>query len=229
MSRDAGIVDEAAHPSARFEEWTFSWWTPDGSIAGWTMYRLVPGHRIWYCFGLVGRNRPLLHVAEFDIARRTDPMIAKAQSFWAEFVCDAPFEQWTLGNETYAVELDDPADGLGRAYGRVVPVASDLEWYADGPAVPLEKGAGRGSVAGYVQRGFLLGTIETEAGPIDIPEVAAQRSHRWSADAMGPSPLEESSSPVLTDDAGRPLRLAFRFPDDSVWDAVLTMEGFRAR
>ena len=44
-------------------------------------------------------------------------MIAKAQAMWAEHVCEAPFEQWTLGNETYAVALDDPDEGLGRAYG----------------------------------------------------------------------------------------------------------------
>lgn len=229
MSRIIGVIDEAAHESARFEEWTFAWWAPDGSIAGWTMYRLVPGRRIWYCFGVVGRDRPLLHVAEFDITRRADPMIAKAESFWAEFVCDAPFEQWTLGNETYAVELDDPAEGLGRAYGRVVPVASDLEWYADGASIPIETGGHRGSVSGYEQRGVLLGTIETEVGPLEIPEIAAHRMHRWSSDEIGPTPLAGAVSPVLTDDIGRPMRVAFRFPDDSVFDAVLTVEGFRAR
>lgn len=223
MSNAVGIVDETAHPTARYEEWSFSWWAADGSIAGWTMYRLVPGHRIWYCFGLLGRNRPVLHVAEFDIIRRSDPMIAKAESLWAEFVCDAPFEQWTLGNETYGVELDDPADGLGRAYGRVVPVASDLEWYASGPPKVLESE----SVLGYEQSGVLLGTIETDQGAIEIPEISAHRFHRWSADELGPIEPEVSSSPVLTDVTGRPLRLAFRLPDDSVWDAVLTSRGFR--
>lgn len=189
------------------------------------MYRLVPGNRIWYCFGLIGRNRPLLHVAEFDIPRRSDPMIAKAESFWAEFVCDAPFEQWTFGNETYAVELDDPVDGLGRAYGHVVPVASDLEWYAVGPPTS----SANDSVRGYEQPGVLLGTIETDRGAIELPEISAHRSHRWSSDELGPKTPIVSSSPVLTDSNGRPLRLAFRLPDDSVWDAVLTAEGFVSR
>lgn len=229
MMPEFAVADEAVHPEASCEEWEFSWWAPDGSIAGWTMYRLVPGNRMWYCFGLVGRNRPVLHVAEFDIARRADPMIAKAESFWAEFVCDAAFEQWTLGGETYAVELDDPADGLGRAFGRVVPVANDLEWYATSPSMPIETGIRHESLSGYVQSGVLLGTIETDQGPIEIPEIAAQRSHRWSTREIGPSSLDAPSSPILTDDHGRPLRLAFRFPNDSVWDAVLTAEGFRAR
>lgn len=225
MSHDFGTADEFAHSTAVEEEWTFSWWDADGSIAGWTMYRLVPGNRVWYCFGLLGRDRPLLHVAEFDIARRSDPMIAKAQSFWAEFVCDAPFEQWTLGNETYAVELDDPAEGLGRAYGRVVPIASDLEWHASGSPQEIESV----SATGYRQDGILLGVIETDRGPIDVPEITASRSHRWSAHDLEPTTSVASDAPVLTDVSGRPLRLAFRLPSGSVCDAVLTAAGFRCR
>lgn len=227
MTHEFGAADEAVHPEAICEEWVFSWWAADASIAGWSMYRLVPKNLVWYCFGLVGRDRPLLHVAEFDISRRADPMIAKAESFWAEFVCDAPFEQWTLGNETYAVELDDPDEGLGRAYGRVVPVASDLEWYAT--AAPSRLAGPLDSCSGYEQHGVVLGVVETEHGTIDIPEIAAHRVHRWSDRNLDPFVPTLGTKGTEIPVGGDPLRLAFRFPDGGVWDAVLTVDGFRAR
>lgn len=218
MTQLFGAADESWHSAAAVEEWTFSWWMPDASLAGWTMYRLFASNRIWYCFGLIRPGAPLLHVAEFDIARRPDPMIAKAESLWAEFVCDAPFEQWTLGNETYAVELDDAAEGLGRAYGRAVPIASDLEWYASGSV--------RAMPSGYQQDGVVLGVIETDSGPLDIAEVSAHRTHRWSDGALTPAlPMAEFGDDTSKTDR----RLAFRFPDDTIWDAVATPLGWVRR
>ena len=49
---------------------------------------------------------------------RSDPLLVKAHGLWAEHMCDAPMEQWTVANETYAAALDDPDDALGRAYGQ---------------------------------------------------------------------------------------------------------------
>lgn len=220
MTEFFSAADEAWHADASIEEWSFSWWSEDISLAGWTMYRLFATNRIWYCFGLVRQNEPLLHVAEFDITRRPDPMIAKAESLWAEFTCDAPFEQWTLGNETYAVELDDAAEGLGRAYGRSVPIASDLEWYANGPIIEVEHG--------YEQCGAILGTIETQAGPLEISEVRAHRTHRWSVGAQAPflAVRDDFVQDAIT--AFGP-RLAFRFPDATVWDAIATDRGWVQR
>lgn len=220
MSELFSAADEAWHPGAATEEWSFSWWSDDVSLAGWTMYRIFASNRIWYCFGLVRQGEPLLHVAEFDISRRPDPMIAKAESLWAEYVCDAPFEQWSLGNETYAVELDDAEEGLGRAYGRAVPIASDLEWYADGPVNQTEHG--------YEQRGVVLGTIETERGPLEISEVRAHRTHRWSDGALAPF-LATSHDRDRRDGTESGPRLAFRFPDGTVWDAVATAHGWVRR
>lgn len=191
-------------------------------MAGWMMYRLGASNRIWYCFGLVRPDAPLLHVAEFDITRRLNPMIAKAESLWAEIVCDAPFEQWTLGNETYAVELDDAEEGLGRAYGRAVPIACDLEWYATGPVSEVEQG--------YEQNGVVLGTIETDAGPLELSEVTAHRTHRWSAGALTPFfQSENKRSDRVQPAPGHKIpgpRLAFRFPDGTVWDATATPSGW---
>ena len=233
MSPLFSAADEAVHGSSRTEEWTFSWWASDGSLAGWTSYRLAGPSRVWYCFGLLRHERPLLHVAEYDIARRSNPMIAKAESLWAEFICDAPFEQWTLGNETYAVELDDAEEGLGRAYGRAVPIACDLEWYAQGAARELVTETSDGSVTvGYQQSGVVLGVVETEDGPIDVPEIAAHRSHRWSTGDLSAhisADPDTATSPTRCDALGRPMRLAFAHPDGTVWDAEHTAAGLRPR
>lgn len=205
--------DEKAHPSSVSEEWTFGWWSARGDIAGYTSYRLVGQAQAWYCWGLWRRERPLVHITEFDIPRRADPMIAKASAMWAEFTCDAPFEQWTLGNETYAVELDDPNEALDRAYGHAVPIASDLEWYAT-------EGITR-CPDGYAQRGRLLGSVETIEGPVTFEDLHAHRTHRWSAVAD----LEETRARHVIAHLGP--RLPFRFPNGVVRDLFLTPEGLQ--
>lgn len=138
-------------------------------------------------------------------------MIAKANALWAEYTCDAPFEQWTLGNETYAVELDDPAEALGRAYGRAVPIASDLEWFATADAVSIPDG--------YRQSGRLLGTVETDGGPVELEGLLADRTHRWIASGT----LGEISNPSVKAHLGP--RLPFVFPDGTVRDLCLTPMG----
>lgn len=207
-------ADERPHRGAKHEEWTFGWWSPDGSIAGFTWYRLVAPASAWYGWALARAGEPLLHVTEFDIPRRPDPMIAKAQAMWAEYICEAPFEQWTVGNETYAVALDDPDDALGRAYGEAVPIASDLEWYATAPASPI--------LGGYEQPGVVHGAVELLAGALDIAELPASRTHRWSDVALAPLGL-----PVALAHLG--MRAPFRLPNGEVLDLVLCPDGWHTR
>lgn len=207
------ICDELQHPMSGCEEWSFSWWSDDAEMAGHTSYRLVGASSAWYCWALWRRGHGLMHVTEFDIARRPDPMIVKAASLWAEYVCDAPFEQWTLGNETYAVELEDPSEALGRAHGHVVPIASDLEFYATEQPAPIADG--------YEQRGRILGSIETEQGRVDVADLECLRMHRWSA--LGA--LDEIRSSAILEPRGP--RLPFVFPDGTVRDLHLTSRGLQ--
>ena len=203
------------HEGVAIEEWTFSWWSADASLAGFTMYRLFGRRRAWYCWGLSRADEPFVQVVECGITPRPDPMIAKAEAFWAEYTCESPFEQWTVGNETYAVELDDPAEGLGRAYGEAVPIASDLEWYATDRAVVIPHG--------YTQAGVLMGDIETVTGVVSVPEMRSVRTHRWTTATALP-PLFDSAGVAHL---GR--RVTFRFDDDSRLDLVLTPDGWSAR
>ena len=98
----------------------------------------------WYWAALVGAGRPLLHVEEWAVPARADPLLVKAPGLWAEHTCDEPMRQWTVANETYATALDDPDDALGRAYGVPSAVAFDLEWYATSAApAPCRTGTRR--------------------------------------------------------------------------------------
>jgi hypothetical protein len=231
-------ADELAH-STRVEEWTFSCWAADGSLGLVTGYRLVGGHQAWYWWAVARRDEPLLHVTEFDIPRRSNPLLAKAEAMWAEMVCESPFAQWTVGNETYAVALDDPDEALGRAYGEAMPVAMDLEWYAtrqteslpvlrpSSPASPdLDSPARRSrqasEVTGYQQSGTVHGRIELATGSIELVELAAHRTHRWTSGNMAPHVY-----PAALAHFG--LRAPFRLPDNSVIDLVLTPAGWRCR
>ena len=210
------VSDDRAHRDATTEEWTFSWWSADAAMAGFTMYRLNAGKPAWYCWGLSREGEPLVQVVECGITRRADPMIAKAEAFWAEYTCESAFEQWTVGNETYAVELDDPAEGLGRGYGNAVPIASDLEWYATERATPIDNG--------YSQIGVLMGDIETVNGVVTVPEVVSVRTHRWTTATSTLPPLFEHHAL-----AHLRRRVAFRFDDETVMDLVLTRTGWMCR
>jgi hypothetical protein len=208
-------VDERRHAGAEVEEWVFAAWTADGRLGVLSGHRLL-GRRAWYWAALARAGQPVLHVAEWDVTVRLDPMIVKAQSLWAEHVCDDPMRQWSVGNETYAAALERADEGLGRAYGTPTPIAFDLEWYATAEPEPIQDG--------YAQRGVVHGAIDVGGEPrTDVAEIPAARWHRWrAAGALDPVPLERAR-------AHTGVRAAFAFPDGTVADVVLTPDGWRAR
>lgn len=202
----------------------FAAWTPDGRLG------VVSGHRIvgatsWYWAALGRAGRPLLHITDFSVPRRADPFILKGEAMWAEHFRDAPMEQWSIGNETYAASLDDPQEALGRAYGDPTPIAFDLEWYATGDSVGLDELAGADD--GYEQAGVVHGTVEILGEPtVELAEVPARRWHRWAATTdrarFGPVALDAAV-------AHTGVRAPFRFPDGAVLDLVLTASGWSTR
>ena len=112
--------DERPHLDAAVEEWVFTCWEPDGSAGLLSGYRIDRSRRDggWYWAALVGAGRPLLHVEEWAVPARADPLLVKAPGLWAEHTCDEPMRQWTVANETYATALEDPDDALGRGLRR---------------------------------------------------------------------------------------------------------------
>ena len=208
-------TDDLPHAGAAVEEWVFAAWTPDGRVGVVSGHRLAPAGD-WYWAALVESGRPVLHLVEWNVVRRSDPFVVKAPEMWAEHHCVAPFEQWSIGNEAHATALDDADDALGRAYGVPTPMAMDLEWYA----VETVEETGDG----YQQRGVVHGLVELLGRPhLELAEIPAQRWHRWGGDPdLGPVPLE----PVI---AHTGLRAAFAFPNGTISDWVLGPSGWRAR
>lgn len=208
-------TDELPHPGAGVDEWVFTAWTHDGCVGVVSGHRLMAG-RAWYWSALVREGSPLLHLAEWDIRIRPDPFVVKAPEMWAEHHCDAPLEQWSIGNEAYFTALDDPSEALGRGYGVPTPTAMDLEWYAVGEPGVIDHG--------FVQEGVVHGAIEVAGEPTTrLAEVPARRWRRWS-----PQPdLDPVDLPTVVAHTG--LRAPFTFPDGSVADWVVTPSGWARR
>jgi hypothetical protein len=223
--------DDGRHDGT-VEEWVFTAWDPRATLGVVSGHRIV-GRTAWYWASLARAGRPLLHVADVDVPVRADPFVMKGEALWAEHHCDAPLEQWSVGNETYASAISDPDEALGRAYGVPTPIAFDLEWYATGPVEPLaapprvdeHRGdARRGDEQrGYEQRGVVHGTIEILGEPpVELVEVPAHRWHRWAAGPLEPLALRSVA-------AHTGVRSPFAFPDGTVDDLVLTADGWARR
>jgi hypothetical protein len=208
-------ADELRHADAATEEWLFTAWTADGTV-GLVSGLRVTGSTSWYWAALARAGAALLHVTDWSVPPRADPLLVKGHGLWAEHTCDAPMEQWTVANETYATALDDPADALDRAYGTPTALSWDLEWYA------VASPAWRHTPSGYEQAGVVHGVVELPDGAgFELREVPAHRWHRWGV-ALAPVPL-----PGAVAHQGR--RAVFAFPDGTVADWVLTSDGWRAR
>ena len=218
---------DGLHDDAGVEEWVFAAWTADGSLG------VVSGHRLlatssWYWAALAREGRPLLHISDFEVPRRSDPFILKGEAMWAEHVRDAPMEQWSVGNETYASSLDDPDEALGRAYGDPTPIAFDLEWYATGDAVGLDDPAGADD--GYRQLGVVHGVIDLLGEPrIELAEVPAARWHRWTNGPCEVARLVTGALALPHAVAHTGVRAPFAFPDGTVLDLVLGRSGWQVR
>jgi hypothetical protein len=206
--------DELPHGVGFVDEWLFAAWTDDASLG------LVSGHRLlaeraWYWSALARAGRPLLHLAEWSVVRRSDPFVVKAPEMWAEHHCVSPWEQWSIGNEAFFVALDDPSEALGKAYGTPTPTSMDLEWYAIGVVVEIPNGVS--------QDGVVHGRIDIAGEQaLDLTEVPARRWRRWSTGQLAPVPLE-----TVIAHAG--IRAPFSFPDGTVADWTLSPQGWRAR
>ena len=172
--------DEAEHPGSIPEEWWWWGWTTDpGTLAGWFVGLSLRGRSFDYWAGVVGLlpDRSYLYLAELDGRGRRHGLELKPAELWADHECDRPFRQWSIGNEGYAVALDDPDAAWDRAYGERMPLAIDVEWLASGPPDPLP---GTVAAVGYEQLGEFDALIEWPGGPTRWSG-PCRRAHVWGA------------------------------------------------
>jgi len=216
---DVRPSDDLRHDRAAAEEWVFTCWASDGSLGAVSAHRAL-GRTAWYWAALVRPGQPLLHVTEWDVVVRADPSVLKAHGLWAEHVCVAPMEQWTISNECFAVALDDAEEALGRAFGAPTAVAFDLEWYATAPPT-IDPSLGGVDGGGFVQDGVVHGLIELPGERLAVTEISGRRWHRW-GEALGPLELPGAY-------AHTGLRAPVAFPDGTALDWVLSPDGWRDR
>jgi hypothetical protein len=191
------------------ETWWFDAWTSDGMLAVTCGLTLLPlSRRAAYWCQLVRAGEPLVHLGDPDVPLPSAGLALRAAALWADHVCEAPFEQWTVANEAYAVALADPEETLGRAYGESVPVAVDLEWYATSPP--------RQVPGGYEQDGEVHGELELGHASITL-EGPAARGHVW-----GRPPGHDPPPAGSVEGLRAPLLL----PDGTVLDQLATPEGW---
>jgi hypothetical protein len=165
------------------------------------------GWRYDYWAGLVRRDEPYLYIEELDGDDLRGGLEIKPSQMWADHVCDVPFRQWSVGNEAYGVLLDEPEEAWRRAYGTVVPVTFDIEWYATGDPTPDRSGRG------YHQAGEVDVQIELTTGLLAFSG-PAERVHVWGRPYMPSSFAMPIASPGL--------RAPYRRSDGAFVDQVLT-------
>jgi hypothetical protein len=207
-------ADENRHPAGPDPGWTETWCFEFGTaaegIGGFVGVTVHPwGGRAWYWSALVRVAEPLLHVVDLAVPMPRVGLELRSDGLWADHVCEAPYEQWTVANECMAVALDDPDDAAGRAFGTQAPMALDLEWYASAAPQPIE--------LGYQQAGEVEGIVELVGRRVEL-SAPARRWHRWGVDAW------RWSEPSHGEGLRAPVRVG-----DVVLERVLTDRGWTQR
>ena len=201
-------ADEARHADVAVEAWW--WWgstvrsAPEAD-AGVFVGIELRGRRLDYWAGLVRAGEPYLYIEELDSADLREGLEIKPPQMWADHVCDVPFRQWSLGNEAHGVLLDEPDEAWRRAFGTVVPVTFDIEWYAAGDPGVIDHG--------YEQLGEVDVQIELTSGVFAFTG-PGRRVHVWGVPYMPSSFAMPLARPGL--------RAPYRRSDGVNVDQVLT-------
>jgi len=173
-SGPAGVdpADERRHRGVD-ERWWFDFADPAGRSGGYAclLFRAAEGVAWWWS-AFVADGRPLLMFRADDVALPSRGTAVRGRGIWASLICESPLEHWSLGLESFGVELDDPAVALADERGDVVPFGLDLEWEATGAAAPA---AGR---SGYGQWCDVHGEVLIGEDRVEIA-CGGHRSHTW--------------------------------------------------
>jgi hypothetical protein len=203
--------DELRHEGATVEAWWFWGHAADASVGVFVGIELR-GSTFDYWAGLVRAGSPYLYIEELAGVGLRQGLEIKPPEMWADHQCDAPMQQWSLGNEAHGVLLDDPTEAWRRGYGIPVPVTFDLEWYAAAAPISID--------GGYEQAGEIDARIELTEGVLAFTG-PAHRCHVWNVPYLPNS----FAMPVV----GEGLRAPYRRSDGVTVDQVLTSTGWLGR
>ena len=147
----------------RVETWGFESARTDGTgvFVRLTLFPDEPVAWYWAYVFLPDSGLTVVRDHEVPLPRRGLPDLeVRADSLWAELVCETPHEHWGIGLEAFGVVLDDPWDARRGELGIRVPVGLDLEWEFVTP--PWHDGAGHEYQTGRVHGEIIVGTEHVE-------------------------------------------------------------------
>ncbi len=147
-------------------------------------------------------------IAETEIAAPMTSWELRGEGLWADHICEDPFEHWSYGLEAFALQLDDPAELLGKGYGDRVPLGWELEFERD--AEPQIQGSSANEF-GYSQTGVCHGVLLFKSREVEF-EATALRQHWWSR----PAPVEVLL-PAAPSQTREPARIAMPIDGGTWW------------
>lgn len=150
----------------------------------------------WFWLFLGGEGRQLIAVVDDATPLPKPPDLElRAPGLWTELRAQVDFDHFTFDLEAFGVELDEPSDLLGSAYGRRAALGAELEWDTSGEV----HHTGDGYEIPCTVHGELLVddlTIELEG--------LGWRSHWWGSERLneGYSGFSGPEVPVRSHDPG---------------------------
>ena len=160
------------------ESYYLDWFAEDLSIGGYVRLGFYPNlDTVWYWACLVGPDRPLVTVIEHDVAmpRSSSSLEVRHEGLWADHAVEEPNEHMSINLESFAVQLDDPAEVYRGARGDRVPFGFELDFFTDGGAYLWPPVTPRYEIPCRVH-----GQVQVGSEVIQV-DGWGQRDHSWGA------------------------------------------------
>jgi hypothetical protein len=174
--------DEHRHAADDTQLWNesyyFDWFAEDLSVGGYVRIGYYPNlDRVWYWACLVGPDRPLVTLIEHDILMPSSPtsLELRHDGMWADHVVEDPLEHMSINLESFALQLDDPAEVYGEPRGERVPFGFELDFFTDRAAYLWPPVTPRYEIPCRVHGELLVGSERIQF------DGWGQRDHSWGA------------------------------------------------
>ncbi len=214
--------DERRHRSGPSQWWGETWGfeVHDDAVgvAAFVQLTVHPRRRsCWFVSAVRRPGEPYVLCRELELGPPADPLEIRGPALWAHFICETPFDHWTVAMEAYAVGLESPEQAWYGERGTRVGLAFDLEWESTQTPI-IERSANEsGDVSGYTLDCVVHGDLQVGDDRLNIAGVGA-RSHQWgllnpawlTATWPPTAPQDERWAPWVVDIGDQPLRLARR-------------------